>query len=202
MNKKKKIKDPKNKNLNLKHPTHLKIFSKFTLLLLVFLSYFFYLSFSYDFATGALVSLITWSAFVLCTPIADAGILLDFPIRLLFGIKMFVTEGIVWGIAILLNLIFLFFNPQVYETTILTSFFFKIITNPIPYGAIIVLCAVGTMLSVLFGDELMNVISHKDRKFYHKHGFKHEVITVACAMIFIVIFYEYLIIKLGVAAVF
>jgi len=61
---------------------------KFFLLCLLMFGYFAYLSYEYDLLTGGIAALLTWSFFVLCTPIADAGFLLDFPLRLLFGIRM------------------------------------------------------------------------------------------------------------------
>ena len=50
---------------------------KFLLLLAVLAGYFGYLSWEYDLKTGGVVAALTWSFFVLCTPIADAGFLLD-----------------------------------------------------------------------------------------------------------------------------
>ncbi len=66
---------------------------------------------------------LTWSFFVLCTPVADAGILLDFPLRLLFGIRMIVSELAVWALAIVLNLATLMLAPEYYQTTFLTRIF-------------------------------------------------------------------------------
>ncbi len=65
---------------------------KFLLLCLLLVSYFLYLSFQYDLMTGGIASALTWTFFVLCTPIADAGFLLDFPLRLIFGIRMLISE--------------------------------------------------------------------------------------------------------------
>ena len=61
---------------------------KYALLLCVLLAYFGYLSYEYGFASGGIVAGLTWSFFVLCTPVADAGFLLDFPVRLLTGMRM------------------------------------------------------------------------------------------------------------------
>ena len=72
---------------------------KFFLLIALFAIYFLYLIYEYGIQDGGLVTLLTWSFFVLCTPIADAGFLLDFPIRLLYKIKMIYTEIIVWILA-------------------------------------------------------------------------------------------------------
>ncbi|MFT7533338.1 MAG: hypothetical protein ACI9FD_004374, partial [Gammaproteobacteria bacterium] len=66
----------------MRRPSH-QVLVKFLLLCLVLFTYFAYLTYQYDLLTGGIASLITWSFFVLCTPIADAGFLLDFPIRIL-----------------------------------------------------------------------------------------------------------------------
>ena len=77
---------------------------KFILLCGVFVGYFAYLSYEFDLMTGGIAALLTWSFFVLCTPVADAGFLLDFPIRLLFGVRMIVSEVAVWVLAFAINI--------------------------------------------------------------------------------------------------
>jgi len=183
----------------LKHQTRREELFKFILLLAVFVVYFLYLSWEYDLATGGLVSALTWSFFVLCTPIADAGFLIDFPVRLITGLRMFVTELFVWAIAIALNLAALNFVPDVYDKSFLTSLFHKILITPWPYWSIIFLCAAGTFLSIRFGDEMLDVMSHKERAFHHKHGFKHKLIVMAALVLVVVWAYYHLIEALGVA---
>lgn len=151
---------------------------KFLLLLCLLAGYFFYLSMEYGFSTGGAAALLSWSFFVLCTPIADAGFLLDFPLRLLFGIRMVVSEVVVWAAAITVNLAALQIAPGAYETTVVTRLLHDIISTPYPYWAIIVLSAAGTFLSIRFGDELMDVIHHHDRAFFHSHHFKHELVLI------------------------
>ena len=119
---------------------------KFVLLCLLLASYFAYLSFKYDVATGGIASALTWSFFVLCTPIADAGFLLDFPMRLIFGIRMLFSEIAVWALAITVNIVTLLFFVEYYETTKLTMLLQAILTTPYPYWAIILLAGTGTFL--------------------------------------------------------
>lgn len=149
-------------------------------------------------ATGGMVSGLTWSFFVLCTPVADAGFLIDFPVRLITGVRMFILEVFVWIVAITLNVVSLSFFPDVYDKTVLTSLFHKILITPWPYWSIIGLCAVGTFLSIRFGDEMLDVISHKDRVYHHKHGFKHKVIVTVAVFVLIVWVYYHLLETLGV----
>ncbi len=56
--------------------------------------------------------------FVFCTPIADAGVLFDFPFRLITGIKMIFSEIGVWLIALVINFFIFFKNPHIYDKTI------------------------------------------------------------------------------------
>ena len=163
---------------------------KFILLCLLLIGYFVYLSYKYDVMTGGIASLITWSFFVLCTPIADAGFLLDFPLRLLFGIRMVLSEIAVWAIAILINIIALLYFNEYYNTTALTKLTYAIMTTPYPYWAVILLSGTGTFLSIRFGDELMDVVSHRDRDFFHKHNFKHEIILLLFFLFVIIGYYE------------
>ncbi|MEP3244690.1 MAG: hypothetical protein ABJN40_11070 [Sneathiella sp.] len=180
------------------HQTKREELIKFLLLLSVVLAYFGYLSWEYDLATGGVVSALTWSFFVLCTPIADAGFLLDFPVRLITGIRMFVTEILVWGLAVVINIICLLTAPDAYSTTFLTSLFHKILTTPWPYWSIIALCSAGTFLSIRFGDEMMDVVSHKERDLHHKHGFTYRLVALGALIALIVVAYYFLLDSLGV----
>jgi hypothetical protein len=138
----------------------------------------FYLSIKYDVATGGIASALTWSFFVLCTPIADAGFLFDFPLRLIFGIRMLVSEIAVWTIAIAINVISLLYFSDYYETTLITKLLYAILTQPYPYWSVMLLSGAGTFLSIQIADEIMDVVHHKDRHFFHRHGFKHEIIVI------------------------
>ncbi len=65
-----------------------------------------------------------------------------------------------------------------YETTKITKLLYAILTNPFPYWSVVLLSGFGTFLSIRFGDELMDVVHHKDRTFFHKHGYKHELLII------------------------
>ena len=79
--------------------------------------YFAFISYKYGLEQGFFVSLLTWSFFVLCTPVADAGFLIDFPLRLITKIKMFYAEIFVWLFAISLNFYAFFLKPKIYNKT-------------------------------------------------------------------------------------
>lgn len=182
----------------LHHPTKREGLIKFLLLLAVMLGYFGYLSWEYGFATGGIVAALTWSFFVLCTPVADAGFLLDFPVRLITGLRMFVTEMMVWGIALTINVTALSLSPESYQNSFLTSLLYQILTTPWPYWTIIALCGLGTFLSVRFGDEMLDVISHKNRDYHHQHGFKHKLIVIVAFFLIVIFAYYHLLASLGV----
>ncbi len=177
--------------------TQTQVLVKFLLLCLLLIGYFAYLSYQYDLLTGGIAALLTWSFFVLCTPIADAGFLVDFPLRLLFGIRMVFSEMAVWGIAISVNVVSFLYFSEYYQTTIVTRLLHQILSQPYPYWAIIFLSGAGTFLSIRFGDELMDVIHHRDRDFFHSHQFKYELVLIA---FFILVFFGYyhLIASLGI----
>ncbi len=183
--------------LNTASKPHKQVLIKFLLLGGLLLGYFAYLSYEYDILTGGLAALLTWSFFVLCSPIADAGFLLDFPLRLLFGIRMVISEIAVWAIAILANLLIMSYAADYYNTTALTKLLYHIIATPYPYWGVIILSAIGTFLSIRFGDELMDVLHHRDRHFFHSHQFKHELILIAFFVVAIWGYYE-LISSLGI----
>ena len=180
------------------HETHRHTAVKFLLLLFVVTGYFGYLSYQYDFSTGVMITAITWSFFVLCTPVADAGFLLDFPIRLLFGIKMLITEIFVWGLAIVINVYGLAFHADSYNHNLLTQVFYEILTHPVPNWSIIILCGVGTFLSIHFGDEILDVTHHDHRQNYHKHKKLYKLLLMALVILLIIWGYGVLIDQMGI----
>ena len=169
--------------------THKEVLYKFCLLLTILIFYFGYLSFEYGILEGGLVAVLTWSFFVLCTPIADAGFLLDLPIRLIFGFRMLYSEILVWVIAIIINGYAILYNQEAYDKTVLTALFKEIILTPFPYWSVFVLSGIGTFLSIYFGDEMLDVLRHRDRVKYHQHAFKFKL--VGLVSLFILIFYAY-----------
>jgi hypothetical protein len=182
------------------HPKR-QVLYKFLLLCILLVSYFSYLTVQYDVMTGGIASALTWSFFVLCTPIADAGFLLDFPLRLLFGIRMLISEIAVWAIAITINVISLIYFVEYYETTKVTMLLRAILTTPYPYWIVILLSGAGTFLSIRFADELMDVVHHRDRSFFHRHAFKHEILILLFFVVVLVGYYK-LMSSLGIESTF
>jgi len=172
--------------------------NKFLIILTLLVLYFLFAAWHLGLKDGFLVMILTWSFFVLATPIPDGGIILDLPIRYFIGIKMVFSEIFVWTLAISLNVINLIFNPAIYGQTFLLTLFKDIITTPYPYGIIILLSCIGTFFSLYFGDELYEVISHHQRDKHNKHHQKFKIVMAISIIIFVIIFYKSLLKHLGV----
>ncbi len=80
----------------LKHETKRDSLTKFILILLIFAAYFVFIMNEYGVGYGIAITALTWSFFVMCTPIADAGFLIDFPLRIIANVRMLHTEIVVW----------------------------------------------------------------------------------------------------------
>jgi len=188
-----------NSDFDRKHQTHKETFLKFLALISFLMAYFLYMSWKFDAATGFGLALLTWSFFVLCTPIADGGFILAFPVRLLFGIKMATTQAIVWVLAISINLFMLSSSKETYELTFITKLLHQILTQPNPYWAILIISAFGTFLSIYFGDEMMDVTTHKKRDKHHQHGFKYRIVLVLGLSLLTIAAYYHLLSSLDIA---
>jgi len=176
-----------------KHQTHKESLWRFLALIGLLLTYFAYMSWKFDAATGAWLAVLSWSFFVLCTPVADGGFIVAFPIRLLFGVRMLLTQIIVWVVAIVINLAALTLAPASYEDTPLTRLLLSILSTPWPYWSILAISAAGTVLSIWFGDEMIDVTTHADRAKHHKHGFQYQtLLVVGLGILTVVAYYELL----------
>ncbi len=171
---------------------------KFLFVFFIFLIYAIFVSSVHGLEHGFLITILTWSCFVFCTPIAAAGFMLDFPIRLITGIKMVYSEAMIWGLAFALNFFAVFFIPEIYSKTIILSLFYHIIFHPFPFWSIILISGVGTFLSIYFGDELMDVSKHSDRKEFHAHMTKHQIIIFIFIILLVLSLYNFLLSELGV----
>ncbi len=178
---------------NKKHPTHRETLLKFLLLVALLVAYFVYMSYQYGAGDGLLISVLTWSFFVLCTPVADGGFILAFPIRLLFQVKMVVTQLLTWVLAIVLNIWAFYQAQEIYAKSPVTEILLTILSTPYPYWGILLISALGTFLSIFFGDEMMDVTSHKERDKHHQHGYKYRIVLVlGLGLLTVVAYYQLL----------
>ena len=181
-----------------KHETKKEALLRFSLVLGVFVVYLLFVAYKYGAKEGLLVAWLTWSAFVLGTPVADAGFLIDFPVRLITRLKMLFSEIVVWIVAIGLNLYALTFNPEIYQSSTALKIFYQVLTHPLPYWTIILISAVGTFISIHFGDELLNKRHHHERDFYHKHKSKYKLVLLTFLFVVVLIIYHAVVKQLGV----
>ena len=191
------IKDRFKKSEYFLHETKRSVLIRFSFALLLVVLYFVFVSFKYGLKDGFFVTLLTWSVFVFCTPIADAGSLVDFPVRLITNIRMIYSESFVWLSAFLINLYALLFRPGIYDKTILLRLFKHILFHPFPFWSIIVISALGTFLSVYFGDELIDVAKHSEREKFKKHKSKYYIILSLFLFVVVLLFYDMLLRELG-----
>lgn len=180
------------------HETHKRTLIKFIALTAVLVAYYLYVSWKFDASTGIGVTILSWSFFVLCTPIADGGFIIAFPVRLLFGIKMSITQAVTWFIALGINIYALLATAHTYELTFLTRLLKRILTEPYPYWSILILSALGTFLSIYFGDEMMDVTMHKHRVKFEQHHFKYKIILSIGFTVLIILTYYHLISSLKI----
>ncbi|MFT4519565.1 MAG: hypothetical protein ACI9JM_001962 [Halioglobus sp.] len=181
------------------HETHKETILKFLALVFILVAYFGYMSWKFDASTGFGIALLTWSFFVLCTPVADGGFILAFPIRLLFGVKMATTQAIIWVFAVGLNIFMLKLAADTYQLSFITKLLEQILTQANPYWSILVISAFGTFLSIYFGDEMMDVTAHKDREKHHQHGFKYRIVLVVGLGLLTVVAYYHLLSSLNIS---
>jgi len=182
------------------HQTHKESLWRFIALLALLIGYFIYVSWQYDAATGGWLALLSWSFFVLCTPVADGGFIIAFPVRLLFGMRMITTQIFVWIVAIGINTAAITISPQTYQNTVLTRLLHEILTNPWPNWSILFISAAGTGFSIWFGDEMMDVTHHSKRAKHHHHGFNHKILIVASLAILTIVAYYQVLSGLGLSA--
>ena len=182
----------------LVHETKRHSLIKYIGLAIIVVIYFIFISIRLGTKDGALTTILTWSFFVFCTPIADAGFLLAFPVRMLTGIKMAYTQIFSFLLAFIINLYAFFYLPSIYTKTIILELFYRILSQPFPYWVIIILSLLGTLLSIYFADELIDVSSHAQRKKYHRHLNKYQIIMFVFLIGITIILYDFLLKQLGI----
>jgi len=111
---------------------------------------------------GILLAFLSWSFFVICTPIILEGFLTSFLAGIFRGGRLYEVGVYTWFGAVLLNLFTYNLFPEVYTKTLLTNFLYIVISRPFPERFILVLCALGTFYAMLCH------LRGKDKKGIHK----------------------------------
>ncbi len=171
---------------------------KYLMLSAFIIGYFIYESKRLGPGAGFWVTALTWSFFIFSTPIADAGFVLAFPIRLIANIRMIYTQSFSYIIAFLIVIFNYIHNPNIYNKTVILKLFNMIITNPYPYWIIFILSFIGTFLSIYFADELIDVSKHEEREKYHKHAKKYKTIIGLFIIAITITLYYFLLDKMKI----
>ena len=169
-----------------KHPI-----AKFIAVALILIFYFLFISSKYGAQDGLLITLLVWSFFVFCTPVADAGILVGFPIRLATGVKMLHSEIIVTVAAFFITAFSYVFNPVIFSQTYILTAYKKIISTPFPYWSIILISTIGTFISVYIADCALD--PRKQKKTHVKFLIKYEKSILLVSLLIVIPIYYYLI---------
>ena len=186
------------KNLS-KHKTKRHSLYKFLGLIGIVVFYFIFISIKLGTQDGVFVTILTWSFFIFCTPIADAGFLLAFPVRILMGIRMMYTQLFSFVLAFFISIYTFFFTPEIYSKTVILTLFHDILSKPFPFWGIIILSLIGTIYSIYFGDEMIDVSSNKQRKKYHKHLNSYQIVVSVFVISITITLYYLLLKQLGVS---
>lgn len=155
---------------------------KFLLLLAILVSYMVFVIVKFGVADGLAATALTWAFFVTCTPIADAGFIVDFPVRLVIGLKMIWSEVIVWVMAFIIISYNYFFNIEVFSNMEILTLFKTIIVNPWPLWTITIVSAIGTFLSIYIGDQIYTLVQQ------YNHHKKIKKLQIQRVVIEVVVF--------------
>jgi len=162
---------------------------KFLAVLAILLVYAMFAVYKFGIEQGFLITALSWSFFVFCTPIADAGFLVDFPVRLITGFRMLYSEIIVWVVATVLNITVFTTRPSIYGKTQLLQLFHKIIVNPWPFWLIIFLSAIGTFANVLLDDDVYDVATVKNKKQFLGRGKVKIIYTIGTFVVTFILYF-------------
>lgn len=166
---------------------------KFLILISILIGYAIFVIIKFGVKDGLAATALTWAFFVTCTPIADAGFIVDFPVRLFTGLKMIWSEVIVWVLAISIIAYNYIFNIEVFGRMELLEVFKKIIETPWPLWTIVIVSFFGTFLSIYIGDQIYNLVQqHNHHKHIKKLQLQRLFIEVTMFVIILVMYFSLL----------
>ena len=142
---------------------------RFLLIVALISLYLAYTVFTYGLEEGIEITGLTWAFFIFLTPVPIAGLAFELPIRIITNHKMIFTQLVVWSFGGLMVLSALLLSPNIFQSTSVLKLFYHVITNPIPYWTLFLLCAMGTFLSAHVADELIDRVESELHHHYRKH---------------------------------
>lgn len=139
---------------------------KFIILLVLFILYYFYISTKIGFKNGIHSIILTWCSLVLCTPLSDAGFIIDFPLILFFNIPMVITQLFVFFLSIVIVLFYIFYSNLIehFKKTFVLKNFYKVLSIPYPWYFLILISQIGTFASVKIYDTIYFYFTEKNKK--------------------------------------
>ncbi len=145
---------------------------------------------------GVLITALTWAFFVFLNPAPTAGLVFELPIRLLTRHRLLVAQYMVWGVGAAIVLPALLLSPDLFHTTTPLAIFYHVLTNPVPYWSLLLLCGLGTFLSVYLVDKVVDEVENELNHHHRKHMPVLYLIVLALALIGIVLAYNAMISEL------
>lgn len=94
-----------------------------------------------------LSTLVAWSFFVLCTPLPEAGVVVDLPLKWFFDISMVTSQCVISAIAVIITYYAITHHPALFDTSsILREYRYLLRQSAIP---IFILSGIGTYSGLL-----------------------------------------------------
>lgn len=144
----------------------------------LFLFVVFYLVKHHGFHQGLLASYLTWSFFVLCTPIISRALLISNIIGKLTGSNLYNAGLFTWSVALISNMFLLNLAPSIYNINPLSSFLAHALMTPRPHWLLIGMCGTNVWYQALL--EKIDFIGAKP--YLHTIG---HIITFSCFFLFL-----------------
>lgn len=102
----------------------------------------------YGFLAALVLTLLTWTFFMLCTPLNKGGMLVAPILYFTTHHRFQYTELAVWLAAIAMNALAIFSYPMLYTATTITSLLYYILTHPWPCWVIVALSLCATLYNI------------------------------------------------------
>lgn len=148
----------------------------------LFLIVVFFLIKHHGIGRGLIASFLTWSFFVLCTPIISRALVISNIIEKLTGSNLYNAGLFTWSAALITNMILLNLTPTIYNVNPLSGLLAHALTTPRPYWLLISMCGANVWYQALL--EKFDFIGAKP----YLHGIGH-VITCSTFLLFLFLYY-------------
>ena len=112
---------------------------------------------------GLYISLLEWSFFVICLPVARGTIIFGFLLSKTKYTKFIIPEMISWSTALAINFFSLLQVPNIYFSSTITHLLYHILTNPMPYIIIPTMCCIATFYTALYCNKQNKNLTLKKR---------------------------------------